>query len=147
MKTFTYTTQAALAVLLIALSPISYAGGNHGHDDHAEESHDDHATEAATGPNGGKLFNEGDLTLELAIFEQGIPPEYRVWVSDHGKAVNNVQLTVTLSRLGGQKDVFKFSPKGDYLLGDGVVTEPHSCLLYTSPSPRDGLLSRMPSSA
>ena len=28
-----------------------------------------------------------------------------------------------------------------YLLGDSV------CLLYTSPSPRDGLLSRMPSSA
>ena len=24
---------------------------------------------------------------------------------------------------------------------------PHACLLYTSPSPRDGLLSRMPSSA
>ena len=27
---------------------------------------------------------------------------------------------------------------------DGI---PYSCLLYTSPSPRDGLLSRMPSSA
>ena len=26
-------------------------------------------------------------------------------------------------------------------------TDPSSCLLYTSPSPRDGLLSRMPSSA
>ena len=26
-------------------------------------------------------------------------------------------------------------------------TELYSCLLYTSPSPRDGLLSRMPSSA
>ena len=25
--------------------------------------------------------------------------------------------------------------------------DPYSCLLYTSPSPRDGLLSRMPSSA
>ena len=25
--------------------------------------------------------------------------------------------------------------------------DPNSCLLYTSPSPRDGLLSRMPSSA
>ena len=25
--------------------------------------------------------------------------------------------------------------------------EPNDCLLYTSPSPRDGLLSRMPSSA
>ena len=30
--------------------------------------------------------------------------------------------------------------------GDGVVNAP-PCLLYTSPSPRDGLLSRMPSSA
>ena len=28
-----------------------------------------------------------------------------------------------------------------------VGSEPLSCLLYTSPSPRDGLLSRMPSSA
>ena len=27
------------------------------------------------------------------------------------------------------------------------VRRPHTCLLYTSPSPRDGLLSRMPSSA
>ena len=38
---------------------------------------------------------------------------------------------------------------------DGVTSDPskdyqsflESCLLYTSPSPRDGLLSRMPSSA
>ena len=28
-----------------------------------------------------------------------------------------------------------------------VAVESHACLLYTSPSPRDGLLSRMPSSA
>ena len=30
---------------------------------------------------------------------------------------------------------------------DGSCEEPENCLLYTSPSPRDGLLSRMPSSA
>ena len=30
---------------------------------------------------------------------------------------------------------------------DGNFEELYSCLLYTSPSPRDGLLSRMPSSA
>ena len=29
----------------------------------------------------------------------------------------------------------------------GVADKYHPCLLYTSPSPRDGLLSRMPSSA
>ena len=33
----------------------------------------------------------------------------------------------------------KESPKGE--------SKPSICLLYTSPSPRDGLLSRMPSSA
>ena len=32
-------------------------------------------------------------------------------------------------------------------LSVGIVAMPKDCLLYTSPSPRDGLLSRMPSSA
>jgi hypothetical protein len=31
--------------------------------------------------------------------------------------------------------------------GKGLTSEYKTCLLYTSPSPRDGLLSRMPSSA
>ena len=31
--------------------------------------------------------------------------------------------------------------------GEGSMEMPYTCLLYTSPSPRDGLLSRMPSSA
>ena len=35
----------------------------------------------------------------------------------------------------------------DRALGVDIRTLPHVCLLYTSPSPRDGLLSRMPSSA
>ena len=30
---------------------------------------------------------------------------------------------------------------------DSIIPEAEICLLYTSPSPRDGLLSRMPSSA
>ena len=33
------------------------------------------------------------------------------------------------------------------LLNPSKFSHPSSCLLYTSPSPRDGLLSRMPSSA
>ena len=48
---------------------------------------------------------------------------------------------------GGTPDGFP------YILNDSVSTDAQkltnfkSCLLYTSPSPRDGLLSRMPSSA
>ena len=33
------------------------------------------------------------------------------------------------------------------LIGDLTPSQIYVCLLYTSPSPRDGLLSRMPSSA
>ena len=44
----------------------------------------------------------------------------------------NINITVT-----GGSGVY------DFLWSNGAVT----CLLYTSPSPRDGLLSRMPSSA
>ena len=36
---------------------------------------------------------------------------------------------------------------GDALLGEATPARRGACLLYTSPSPRDGLLSRMPSSA
>ena len=39
--------------------------------------------------------------------------------------------------------------RGDFFVEVGFVDriDARSCLLYTSPSPRDGLLSRMPSSA
>ena len=48
----------------------------------------------------------------------------------------------------GGGSVRGFNPGGAKLEvtgGDAVYT--NGCLLYTSPSPRDGLLSRMPSSA
>ena len=54
------------------------------------------------------------------------------------------------------KKTYKKGGKFPDLTGDGKVTRADvlkgrgvfkACLLYTSPSPRDGLLSRMPSSA
>ena len=58
-----------------------------------------------------------------------------------------------IKNLGG---IIKFGTRVDNIIKKsgrviGVITSNHeeilSCLLYTSPSPRDGLLSRMPSSA
>ena len=40
-----------------------------------------------------------------------------------------------------------FKPKGWNEVEDKAIIYSYCCLLYTSPSPRDGLLSRMPSSA
>ena len=51
-----------------------------------------------------------------------------------------------------KQDALDYSFSGVMLRGSGVSwdlrkSQPYDCLLYTSPSPRDGLLSRMPSSA
>ena len=40
--------------------------------------------------------------------------------------------------------IFRMMYKADQ---NAILDKAHACLLYTSPSPRDGLLSRMPSSA
>jgi cobalt-zinc-cadmium efflux system membrane fusion protein len=86
------------------------------------------AAEAATGPNGGRLLTDGELTVELAIFESGVEPEYHAWVSEGGTPLppSAVSLTVELARLGGRVDVIDFTPQAEFLRGNQVVAEPHS---------------------
>lgn len=89
---------------------------------------DDAANEPQSGPRGGRLLIDGDFTLELAIFEAGIPPEYRAWATRSGRALDpaQVELTVELTRLGGVIDRIAFAPAGDYSRGDREIYEPHS---------------------
>ena len=84
--------------------------------------------EAATGPHGGRLLSDGDFAVELAIFEDGVPPEYRAWAYSGGELlpVSAWQLSVQLTRLGGARDDFTFGPAGEFLRGQQEVEEPHS---------------------
>lgn len=95
--------------------------------DKALETHGAEA-EPEKGPHGGRLLTDGDFALELAIFETGVPPEYRAWVTRQGRPVapGDVALHVTLTRLGDRVDRVGFRPEGDYLRGDTVIAEPHS---------------------
>jgi cobalt-zinc-cadmium efflux system membrane fusion protein len=74
------------------------------------------------------LLEDGDFTLELAIFESGVPPEFHAWATDAGRPIapDQVELTVELARLGGVVDRIGFAPAGEYLRGDSEVSEPHS---------------------
>lgn len=81
------------------------------------------------GPHGARLLSADDLRVEVTIFETGVPPHFRVYPYDgEGKPIapSEVQLTVELHRLGGRIDRMTFVPEADYLLGQGVVEEPHS---------------------
>lgn len=80
------------------------------------------------GPHNGRLLKDGGFVLELAIVETGVPPEFRVWVSNNGEQLKptDVELKITLTRLGGIEDNINFTPQGDFLRGDMVIYEPHS---------------------
>lgn len=86
------------------------------------------AAEPAKGPHRGRMLEDGPFTLELAVFETNVPPEYRAWPTLEGKPVPlaEVKLTVEVTRLGNKVNTFNFKPEGDFLRGDGVLKEPHS---------------------
>lgn len=100
----------------------------HGDDaDHADAEHHE-AQPPEKGPHGGKLFTQDGYGVELAIFEQGVEPEFRVYGYRDGKALDPAasEVRVTLERLGRPPQSFAFRPEQDYLKGDTVVAEPHS---------------------
>ncbi|AWF81167.1 heavy metal resistance protein CzcB [Microbulbifer sp. A4B17] len=128
MSKLTSAIRLAILSLLMLLSGLwlasqSYASGGHG-DSHG--GHDEHEEEK--GPNGGRLLEEGKLTVELLVFESGVQPELRAWITRDGKALKNASLFVALGRLGGKVDQIAFSwdQKAGYYRGEGVIREPHS---------------------
>jgi cobalt-zinc-cadmium efflux system membrane fusion protein len=114
---FRYAALAFLAVSVMVFSGVSFAS----------ESPEAQA-EPEKGPNRGRLLKSDDFAIELAIFETGVPPEYRVWATNNGKPVapELVSLVVTLTRLGDREDKIQFKPQADFLRGDMEIYEPHS---------------------
>lgn len=115
-----------LALSLAACKPKPEAADEHGHGHDEEQGHAE--TTEAKGPHGGRLLRDGDFQLEITIFEKGLPPEFHVYAFHDGKplAPAALGLTIELTRLDGEKNLFRFTPEQDYLKGNGPVTEPHS---------------------
>ncbi len=105
-----------------------HSDDKHGHSHDSHDGHDDHAEESPRGPHNGRLFSDGAFTVELAIFEAGIPPEFRAWFTLDGQLLqpDKVALTVKLTRANGVVDEHTFSPAGDFARSPAEVYEPHS---------------------
>lgn len=80
------------------------------------------------GPNNGRMLRDGEFAIELAVFEAGVPPEFRAWATEAGRPLDprEVDLSVTLTRLGNRVDEHDFRAQGDLLRGSSLVYEPHS---------------------
>lgn len=121
----------SIILLLAALALVACDRPEQNAAGHGESAHDAEAAPAeifTKGPRGGKLFTDGDFALEMTIFESGVPPEFRVFLSRDGKPLppDAASVTITLNRLDGEQNVHAFKAADDYLRGDQVVTEPHS---------------------
>ena len=114
---------AVLALAILNMETSSLKQGAHGPGAEPEK-----AGSIPRGKHGGWLFSKNDLQVEVKIYEKGVPPQFRVYVTDSlGKniALHEVSLNIHLHRLD-RIDKINFKPSGDYLLGDKIVVEPHS---------------------
>lgn len=114
----------AVAFALVAVGSLACSPSDPAHEDGA------HGTAAPfeRGPHRGRWLEDGAFALELTIFEEGVPPELRAYIYRDKEPVDpsQIQIEVTLRRLGDRTDHIGFAPRGDYLLGDQTVYEPHS---------------------
>jgi cobalt-zinc-cadmium efflux system membrane fusion protein len=109
----------------------AWAGGGHDHHDHGhghghEPAEAEH--EIKKGSHGGRLLKDGDFSLEVSIFEDGVPPIFRLYGYDGKKpiAAEKLSVVVTLKRLGRETTRYTFTAENDYLTSSQVVEEPHS---------------------
>ena len=126
MKTLkNLSLMASAFVALVTISLFVFANHDDGHE---SEHHDEASAAPEKGPHNGRLLKDGKFVVELAMFEKGVPPEYRVWATFDGKPVapKDWQLNVELTRLGGKVDKFRFAVQDDFLRSQSEVEEPHS---------------------
>jgi cobalt-zinc-cadmium efflux system membrane fusion protein len=96
---------------------------------HGEDGEQTEAEEARKGEHGGRLLEQGDHAVELAIAEDGTPPKYQAWLYRDGRLLPPTagSVEVRLRRLGNVAENHALKPQADgSLMADTIVGEPHS---------------------
>lgn len=135
MKTLGSQIAVMIAAALVGTTGCDRNSEGHGHDDHGHghghghgDHHDDHEDDFEKGPHGGRLLRDGDFSLEMVVFEAGVPPQLRVYARvDHEAALlESGDVKVELRRLGDRIDRLSFRKEDGFLASEQVVYEPHS---------------------
>lgn len=118
-------TYILIAALLAA--PL-VACGQSGDETDVSEGEEAAADDYERGPHNGRMLRDGDFAIEVTVFEDGVPPEYRLYTYRDGEPIDpdTVRARVMITRLDGEKTTFNFEPQEDFLRGQGVLVEPHS---------------------
>jgi cobalt-zinc-cadmium efflux system membrane fusion protein len=114
--------------MLLAL-PLAACGAGSDKGETSEAGHEEAAAgDYERGPHNGRMLRNGKFALEITVFEDGVPPEYRLYAyrDDKPLAPSEVKASITISRLDGEVTTFGFRPEQDYLRGNATLVEPHS---------------------
>lgn len=83
----------------------------------AAQTHHHHGDET-------RRIETGHGTVALEVFEQGVPPVWRIRF-ERGHAFAAKDVTIETLRPGGSIQQFKFADRGDYLESTEAIPEPH----------------------
>ena len=86
-----------MAAALLFIVPLAACGGEA---EKPAEGEGTFASEYEKGPHNGRMLRDGDFAIEVTIFEDGQPPQYRMYPTRGNKPVDpsTVNLAVTLTR-------------------------------------------------
>jgi cobalt-zinc-cadmium efflux system membrane fusion protein len=121
-------------VILVFLYQLGLAFTMTSHAVHAAATTVAENAEPEKGEHGGRMLRDGNFAVELTIFETGVPPEFRIYITKDGEPLppQEIDLNIKLTRLGGIVDDINFRAESDYLRGDTVIYEPHSFVVSVS---------------
>ncbi|MCW3482016.1 nickel/cobalt efflux transporter [Neisseriaceae bacterium JH1-16] len=91
---------------------------------------DDLAARAQThAPHGGRIINTGHGVIELQVFEDGVPPRFRLYGYDHhmhpAPFKPHDTITIETVRADGSQQAFALETRGEYLESRDEIPEPH----------------------
>jgi nickel/cobalt exporter len=100
-------------------------GDDHGHRHGHEQGHDhDHGHPEHAHDHGERRIDTGHGVVRLQIFEQGVPPRFRLH-SESGVTWPEDEVQIETERPDGSREIFTFRRHGGYLESAQAVTEPH----------------------
>lgn len=117
-----------LIIAALMAAPLTASCGQSGEEPAAKGEEAAAAGDYERGPHNGRMLRDGAFAIEVTVFEDGVPPEYRLYAYRDGKPLDprEVNAQVMIARLDGEKTTFAFNPQEDYLRANGVLVEPHS---------------------
>ncbi|MEO6920363.1 MAG: CDF family Co(II)/Ni(II) efflux transporter DmeF [Collimonas sp.] len=113
---------AVVGLLVNIVSAWLLSGGDHGHQHgHSHgHAHDDHGQDEEL-----RRIETAVGVVELSIFEDGVPPVFRIALEGGNSSLSAENVTLTTIRPDGARQQFRFAQKSGYLESNSEIPEPH----------------------